>query len=283
MKERDRLKDLKKQSNMVAPEDEGKSKKNKKSDSAVRTQKGFGRKLLQAGIKIPTKLYILTVVVAAAWLAFFGCKLGAVFGIFLGVSFLHFMLTGYIEDRIYKRGKEITPHLPPFIDGLASALSTGFNIQEAIAQASYGVPPGLLRSELDRVCAALEKGFSVKDSMGILRERIAGREVISLVVSLSLFANMGGHVLEPFRRLARKVREQQSVIEKANRDLVMVKQAFNLIFILAILIPGILLIVSPGYFKGAAQDTVGLALLQFSAILILSSLLAFKRMTSLRI
>ena len=283
MKEKDRLKLLKKTSSMTAPQEEVSDKKGKKYDGTLRTRKGFGRKLLQAGIYLPPKLYVLIIVVAGCWLVYLGAFLGAFFGIFLGVAFVHYMLTGYIEDRLYKRSKKIIPHLPPFIDGLASALSTGFNIQEAIVQAAHGVPPGILRGELDRVCSALEKGFSVKDSMGILRERIAGREIVSLVVSLSLFANIGGSVLEPFRRLARNIRQQQEVLNKANRDLVMIRQAFNLIFFLAILIPGILMLITPGYFKSAAQDNIGQIVLQFSAILILSTLMVFRRLTSLRI
>ena len=284
MKEKDRLSLLKKTSNLSAPEAEQKqANKNKQYNSSFRSRKGFGRKLLQAGILLPTKLYVVIILVASCWMIYLGSFLGAFFGIFLGVAFMHYMFTGYIDNRIYKRGKKIVPHLPPFIDGLASSLSTGFNIQEAIVQATQGVPQGLLRTELDRVSDALEKGFSVKDSMSILRDRIAGREVISIVVSLTLFANMGGHVLEPFRRLARKIREQQAVVDKASRDLVMVKQAFNLIFLLAVLIPGILLLISPGYFTEAFHDSVGRLILQFAAVLILTSLIFFKRLTNLKI
>ena len=106
------------------------------------------------------------------------------------------------------------PLLPAFIDGLATALSTGFNLEGAVAQASEGVPQGLLRDELQTINQAISNGVPLTEAFSSLKQRICGNEVTSLAVALTLFAGMGGRVLEPFHRLGDKIREQQKIAEK---------------------------------------------------------------------
>lgn len=242
----------------------------------------FARKLLQAGVRTSPQMYLgisFILAISAAILAWF---MGPILGLASFFAVLYFMLAVRLDERASKRQKQVIPQIAPFIDGLATALSTGFNVESAIAQASHTVPPGILRSELDRVCVALNKGFSVKDSLSMLRERIIGKEITSLVVSLALFATMGGTVLEPLKRLARKIREQQTVTERANRDLVMVKQAFYLLFMLSLGIPGLLMLVEPTYLSAALQDSFGRIIIQIGGLLIIASVVGFKQITNIK-
>ena len=193
------------------------------------------------------------------------------------------MCFGYLEERAQKRKGKIIPQLAPFIDAIASALSSGLNIEAAIVTSAESVPPGLLRTELEKVISAINRGFSVREAMGVLRERIVGREITSLAVALTLFASMGGSVLEPFRRLARKLREQQTVADRAVRDLVMVKQAFYVLFFLSVSAPGILMLVRPGYMNQAFSDPLGRIVLQMGAVMIILAYMVFKKITNLKV
>lgn len=283
MRERDRLSALKQQPPGMMPGEDGAKRKKKDRTSELAARTRFDRRLLQAGLDIPAKVYVGAVVVAAMGIFYLATFLGYLLACTLGAVFTHYMFTGYLDERAEKRKRQMIPQLAPFIDAIASSLSSGFNIEAAICASAEAIPEGTLRTELDKVVSALNRGFSVRESMAVLRDRIVGREIISLSVALSLFATMGGNVLEPFRRLARKLREQQTVAERAGRDLVMVKQAFYILFFLSMSAPGILMLVRPGYMTQAYTDSLGRLVLQIGGILIVLAYLLFKKITSLKI
>ncbi len=243
----------------------------------------YAEKLLQAGIGIPPRMYVLLVVMGSLLVGYIASFLGAFLSIFIIIVMGQYLLVGYLDDRAEKRKRIVIPQLPVFIDGLASALGTGFNIEGAIIQATQSVPEGLLRTELDRVVNCLNRGFSVNDSIAVIKQRIRGKEIISLSVALNLFATMGGTLLEPFRRLAAKIREQQTVVERANRDLVQVKQAFMILGGLSVLAPVVLSLLEPDYLKESFNDTLGRLILQIAVMMQIISVMAFKYITSLRL
>lgn len=238
--------------------------------------------LRQAGISMTPAAYVGFVAGVSVLCGAVAFQLGAFLGIFLGVLCAFYLLSHYLDERASKRSAKVIPHLPPFIDGLAAALATGFNIESAIVEATNGIPPGVFRDEMNRVVQSLNRGFTIEESIGALRQNLSGKEIISLCVALNLFATIGGHLLEPFRRLARKIRDQQQVIEKARRDLVIVKQAFSIIFFLSIAAPAGLLFLSPDYLGIALSDPTGRVVLQFGVFLVVLALILFKKMTHLK-
>jgi Flp pilus assembly protein TadB len=282
MKERERLIALRQQTAGIPGEETGKKKrKDRANELAAKTV--FARRLLQAGIETPPRVYTFFVLLSGLGVFWAGMFLGPIFSVVLTVVYTQYMFTGYLDERAQKRKSKMIPQLAPFIDAIASSLSSGLNIEAALVASAESIPEGVLRTELDKVAAALNRGFSVRESMAILRDRMVGREITSLAVALGLFSSMGGSVLEPFRRLARKLREQQTVAERANRDLVMVKQAFYILFFLCISAPGVLTLVRPGYMAQAFNDSLGRLVLQAGAILVVLAYLLFKKITSLKI
>jgi len=239
-------------------------------------------RLLQAGILIRKEVYFAAVFLFATGAAYIASVLGLVLGLFVFASAWYYALTLYLEARAGKRRQKIVPQLPAFIDGLASALSTGFNLEGAVMQATQSVPVGLLRAELDRVVNGLELGLPIDDAFGSIKRRVAGKEIISLSVAIVLFAEMGGRLLEPFRRLAQKIRDQQLVVAKAQRDLVQIRQAFNILLFLSFAAPGALLLLQPDYLDMALKDWTGRLIVQVALIMQIMALLAFKKLTTLR-
>ena len=94
---------------------------------------------------------------------------------------------------------------------------------------------------------------------------------------------MGGRLLEPFERLAQKIREQQRAIERASRDLVQIKQAFIILGLLSVAAPVALLVVHPDYLQLAFGDPLGRLLLQAAIIVELGALLLFRKITVFRV
>ncbi|MCB0339318.1 MAG: type II secretion system F family protein, partial [Bdellovibrionales bacterium] len=207
----------------------------------------YDERLLQAGIAMSKEIYVPVVFICSLGMGYLATSVGMLLGIFVSGIMAHYLCFVYIRERSIKRRRMVIPLLPGFIDGLASALSTGFNLEGAVAQAVQAVPSGLLRDELDRVVLGISRGLTVEEAFSGLKRRIAGREITSLAVALVLFSGMGGRMLEPIRRLARKTREQQTVVERANRDLVQIRQAFWIIAFLSVFAPAALLIVAPNY------------------------------------
>ena len=94
---------------------------------------------------------------------------------------------------------------------------------------------------------------------------------------------MGGTVLEPFRRLAQKIRDQQGVVEKAQRDLVQIKAGFFILLLLSVGTPALLMVLQPKYLGKAFSDPMGRIIFQFAVILQIAMVLGFKRMMRLKI
>lgn len=282
MSELQRLRSLRAQPQLI--EHRAKTRDKIKRSETVRIKPGtLEEKLFQAGIFLPRGVFLIIVGAIATLLAYVGHFLGVLLGVFLFAATAFYFFTIYLDEKSAKRRNKIIPHLPAFIDGLASALGTGFNLEAAVMQATESVPMGLLRVELDRVVNALKSGLSLEESFLSLRRRVSGREVISLGVSVVLFHDLGGRMLEPFRRLAEKVREQQLVISKAQRDLVQIRLAFNIILFLSVIIPLVLVAMQPSYMNIALGDWLGRILCQLSIIVQVSALLFFKRTMTFRL
>ncbi|MCB0309738.1 MAG: type II secretion system F family protein [Bdellovibrionales bacterium] len=286
MREKDRLSALRQTSAPALTPESGKRPKERKGGSQklrLNSKNGYPRKLLQAGFEIEPRKYLAICGSVSLLVGYLASYLGIIIALTLTAMLYYYLAIGLLDDRAERRKRKVVPQLAPFLDSLTSGLGTGLNLEAAIVQATASMPPGILRTELDKVAAAIEIGFPVRDALNVLRDRVTGKEVTSLVVSLSLFSSMGGYVLEPFKRLARKIREQQQVAERAARDLVMVKQAFYTVFLLALSVPVFLVIAQPSYLAQAFNDGLGKILLQVGQVLILMALVLFKRMTSIKI
>ena len=281
MNEKKRLALLKAETNEKGQDGE-KRKKARGSETLVE-RGSYAERLLQAGIVLPPQMYIALAVVAGCVAAFLAMSFGPILASFSALVVIHYMLSGYLAERAEKRNRKVIPQLPAFIDGLASALGTGFNIEGAVVQAAQGVPQGLFRTELDRIVGGLNRGLTVQEALAVLRQRISGREITSLAVAIGLFSSMGGTVLEPFRRLAEKIRDQQGVVEKAQRDLVQIKAGFYILLLLSVGTPVVLMLLQPKYLGRAFSDSMGRMIFQFAVIIQIAMILGFKRMMRLKI
>lgn len=280
MRERDRLKRL---AGPEAATAAARKVRKRAARPATERRGAFSKRLAQAGIPLYPEAYFAAVTAASLLAGAAGSFLGSLLGVALFACSEFYLLSWYLDERVLKRQRKVVPHLAPFIDALAAGLGTGMSLEKAVSQAAYGVPPGLFRSELEVVVTALNQGMPVAEAMGLLRGKIGGREVLSLVVAVGLFASLGGQLLEPFRRLASKIREQQTVADRAARDLVIVKQAFLIIFFLTISAPAALAVLAPDYLKGAFADPIGVTVMQAGMVMVLVSILGFKKITNVRI
>lgn len=242
----------------------------------------YDEQLSQAGITIPKQYYIPSVFFISFMVGYAASNVGSILAICSSFALAQYLLFGLLAERAAKRKSKVTPQIPTFIDGLVTALSTGFNLEAAVAQATEGLPAGLLRTEMERVVGGIQKGLSIEEAFQSVKHRIAGNEVASIAVALSLFYNMGGRMLEPFKRLSRKVREEQKVLERALRDLVQTRLAFQILFGLSVIVPAILMLVQSSYLATATSSPTGRMIIEIAMVIQVVAVLIFKRITTFR-
>ena len=130
----------------------------------------YDERLLQAGVAMSKEIYVPVVFICSFGMGYLATGVGMLLGIFVSGIMAYYLCFVYIRERSIKRRRLVIPLLPGFIDGLASALSTGFNLEGAVAQAVQAVPSGLLRDELDRVVLGISRGLTVEEAFSGLKK-----------------------------------------------------------------------------------------------------------------
>jgi len=283
MKELERLKFIKSRSADEVNPSKVKERESRRQRANI-TKGSYGERLQQAGIPLPAFVWVAGVSGGAFFLMTSLTKfIGPVVGFPVAFCFLYYLLSIYVTARAEKRRRQVVPQLPGFIDTLAASLATGYNMESAIEHATNSLPEGILKREFMHVVRMVNKKMTLDESFAYLMRRIAGQEIVSLIITLRLFHGMGGRVLTPFKRLGYKMREQQSVLERASRDLVGTKQAFNIIFFLSVTAPIFLLVSEPSYILDAFKHPILKYVMQGCMVIQVICLLVFKRFTTLRV
>ncbi len=283
MKEAERLRQLKYRSREEALQKKKREKEAKRPTILVE-RGSYSEKLQQAGIKVPASLWISFVCGGSLFAAIATTRtVGAVVGLPIGCLAAYYFLATYLLARSEKRRRLVVPQLPGFIDTLAASIGAGYAMEIAIEHATASLPLGVLKQEFTQVVRLVQKKITLEEALDCLTQRISGQEVVSLLVTIKLFQGMGGKGLTPFKRLGYKMREQQSVLERASRDLVGTKQAFYIIFFLSFTAPIFLLISEPDYIKQAFTHPVINYVMQVSLVVQAVCFILFKRFTTLKI
>ncbi len=243
----------------------------------------YEEKLAQAGLDMPRGIYFCFVSVISMFGGYLGSLLGGILACFCTILIAYFMLTCLPSELAEKRRRKMVPQLPSFLDAMTAALSTGFSIDAALAQGAQAVPNGFLRDELENAVHLMRSGMTIDEAFKRTRQRLTGREIISVITAIDLFASMGGRMLDPFERLGSKMRDQERALERANRDLVQIKQAFLIIGGLSVLAPLAVFLMQPSYMITGVADPLGRMILQVAIMVELTCIFVFRRMVNLKV
>jgi len=254
-----------------------------KLDLNAIVQGSFEEKLAQAGINVPKEVYFGAVLIIAMLCGYLGALVGKFLALFSAALVAYYLITCLPLELSQRRRRKMVPQLPSFLDALIASLSTGYSIDAALLQGAQAMTKGVLHDEFEHAVNLLKSGMSIDESFKRLRQRVTGREVISIVTAIDLFTSMGGRMLDPFERLGKKIREQERALERAYRDLVQIKQAFIIIGGLSIVAPVAVYLMQPGYMESAFDDPFGAVLMQVSIMIELTCIFVFRRMTNLKV
>jgi len=283
MKEALRLKLIKSRAiDEISPEKQ--KEKESRRQRALAARGSYAEALQQAGVKFPPLLWVAgTLGIAFFLMTGLTKTIGPVVGLPVACCFVYYFLNTHLTAKAEKRRRQVVPQLPGFIDTLAASLATGYNMEAALEHATNSLPEGMMKKEFTHIVQMVNKNIPLDEAFNFLLRRISGQEMVSLVITIRLFHGMGGRVLTPFKRLGYKMREQQTVLERASRDLVGTKQAFNIIFFLSLTAPVFLLVSEPGYIMEAFKHPIIKYVMQICMVIQVHCFITFKRFTTLRV
>lgn len=245
----------------------------------------FTEKLYRAGIEMPAPIYVM-MIIATALIASAVCwfTLGWVVGLTAAPTISCYYCFTYLSIRAENRRRKVVSSLPGFIDVLTASLQTGYSMELSVEHATNALSNGILKREFSNVVSMLKRGIPLAEALEIIGRHIAGKEAVALTITIKMFADTGGQVLTPFRRLGLKVREQQAVLERASRDLVGIKQAFLVIFALSFTAPLFLLVNEPDYILDAFKYGGGVGyVMQVAVAVQMLCFVCFRKITALRV
>ena len=109
--------------------------------------------------------------------------------------------------RTLRRRNKFAEQLPDALQVIASALRSGHSFAGALAVVVESASEPM-KSEMQRVVADEQLGVPIQDSLGVVAERMASRDVEQLALVAQLQREAGGDAAEVDRPVAETVRER---------------------------------------------------------------------------
>ena len=106
-----------------------------------------------------------------------------------------------------RRRNRFAEQLPDALQVIASALRSGHSFAGALAVVVESASEPM-KSEMQRVVADEQLGVPIQDSLGVVAERMASRDVEQLALVAQLQREAGGDAAEVVDRVAETVRER---------------------------------------------------------------------------
>lgn len=118
-----------------------------------------------------------------------------------------YLVRQWVLRTLARRRDKFAEQLPDALQVVASALRSGHSFAGAFAVVvDSGSEP--MKSELQRVVADEQLGVPIQDSLGVVAERMASRDVEQLALVAQLQRESGGNAAEVIDRVAETVRER---------------------------------------------------------------------------
>jgi tight adherence protein B len=206
-----------------------------------------------------------------------GSFLWALFG--LGVPYL---VREWILRTLAARRNRFAEQLPDALQVVASALRSGHSFAGALAVVvESGSEP--MKSEMQRVVADEQLGIPMQQSLGVVAERMASRDVEQLALVAELQREAGGNAAEVVDRVAETVRERFD-LKRLIKTLTMQGQLSRwIVSALPVAIILILRVENPGYLHPLLATTGGKVVFGLAAAWAVAGSFVIKRIVEIEV
>jgi tight adherence protein B len=189
------------------------------SDRVIKNRSGAARSaFLLERADLPVRanewyvLRLVAVVVfgAVGWLLFHGSFIVGFAGLLLGGSFGLFAPAIFLRLAAGRRARQFDRQLPDVLTLVASSLSTGFSLPQAIdAIVSDASEPS--SKEFGRALAETRIGAELEDTLDRIAVRMDSRNLEWTTMAIRVQRQVGGSLAETLRTTAHTLRERESL------------------------------------------------------------------------
>jgi tight adherence protein B len=188
----------------------------------------------------------------------------------------------WVIRTLAHRRNRFAEQLPDALQVVASALRTGHSFAGALAVVVESASEPM-KSEMQRVVADEQLGVPIQDSIGVVAERMASRDVEQLALVAQLQRDAGGDAAEVIDRVAETVRERFD-LKRLIQTLTMqgrmsrwIVTALPIVVILAVKLE------NPHYFHPLVNSLGGKIVVGFAAAWALAGSFVIKRIVEIEV
>ena len=116
----------------------------------------------------------------------------------------------YLHQRIQARKKEVERSLPDFLDMLTLNIEAGIGFGPALKRINNGIS-GVLKEEISRTLIQMDLGFTRKEALGELANRVPSMDLAHFVEAILISERLG-------TSLARTMRVQANLLRSRRRQ-----------------------------------------------------------------
>lgn len=187
-----------------------------------------------------------------------------------------------IVRTLARRRERFAEQLPDALQVVASALRSGHSFAGALAVVvDSGSEP--MKSELQRVVADEQRGVPIQDSLEIVAQRMASRELEQLALVAELQREAGGNAAEVIDQVADTVRERFDLKRLIRTLTTQGRMSRWIVSALPIFMIVVISLESPGYFHPLTSTTGGKIVLGFAAAWAVAGSLVIKRIVEIEV
>jgi tight adherence protein B len=188
----------------------------------------------------------------------------------------------WVVRTLARRRNRFAEQLPDALQVVASALRSGHSFAGALAVVVESASEPM-KSEMQRVVADEQLGVPIQNSLGVVAERMASRDVEQLALVAQLQREAGGDAAEVVDRVAETVRERFD-LKRLIQTLTMqgrmsrwIVSALPIVIVLAVRLE------NPHYFHPLIASTGGKVVLIFAAAWAIAGSFAIKKIVEIEV
>jgi tight adherence protein B len=188
----------------------------------------------------------------------------------------------WVVRTLARRRDRFAEQLPDALQVVASALRSGHSFAGALAVVVESASEPM-KSEMQRVVADEQTGVPIQNSLGVVAERMASRDVEQLALVAQLQREAGGDAAEVVDRVAETVRERFDLKRLIQTLTMQGRMSRWIVSALPIVIVIAVWLENPHYFHPLVSTTGGRVVLGFAAAWAVAGSFAIKKIVDIEV
>lgn len=275
---RDRMQEVSKRRKTLQASLQDLEEKNRKRSGHLR-KASLEARLLQAGLRISVRAYIMACVALGLTLFLVVLMVSGSLLIALGLGFVGALglPQWFLSLRKKKRQTKFTDEFANALDVIVRGIKSGLPLNDTLRMIATETPEPV-RSEFARVVEALQMGSSLPEAVNRLYVSMPIPETNFFSIVVSIQSQSGGNLAEALGNLSRVLRDRRKMKGKIKAMSMEAKSSAAIIGSLPVIVAGLVYLTSPDYISVLFTDPMGHMILLGSAFWMSCGILIMRKM-----